>query len=329
MFGLAMVYRTWAGYDGLVGKIRPDDGLVHKQWVEMGLFGAVVGLEESREGDWGGAAHDGLVGKIRLDDGLVHKQWVEMGLFGVAVEPKNFKEAIHESSLINAMQEGIHEFKRLQVWVLENKARLVAQIFRKEEGIDFEESFAPVARIEAIDIFAANAANKNMTIYQMDVKMTFLNDELKEELKYALESLRKYAMESSDPMDTPMVEKSKLDEDPQGKAIDPTHYRGMVRTLMYLTASRSDLTFFVCMCARYQAKPTEKHLHAVKRIFKYLRGTVNKGLWYPKDSSIALIAYADVDHASCQDTKRITSGTFADADHAGCQDTRRSTSGSV
>ncbi|GKD99800.1 hypothetical protein Tco_1387784, partial [Tanacetum coccineum] len=87
---------------------------------------------------------------------------------------------------------------------------------------------------------------------------------------YALESLKKYGMESSDPVDTPMVEKSKLDKDPQGKAIDLTHYRGMVGTLMYLTTSRLDLTFAVCMCARYQAKPTEKHLHDVKRIFKYL-----------------------------------------------------------
>nr|GEV33689.1 hypothetical protein [Tanacetum cinerariifolium] len=81
-------------------------------------------------------------------------------------------------------------------------------------------------------------------------------------------------MESSDPVDTPMVEKSKLDKDPQGKAVDPTHYRGMVGTLMYLTASRPDLTFVVCMCAR--------------------------GLWYPKDSSIALTAYVDVDHAEYQ-----------------------------
>ncbi|GJS89933.1 retrovirus-related pol polyprotein from transposon TNT 1-94 [Tanacetum coccineum] len=67
--------------------------------------------------------------------------------------------------------------------------------------------------------------------------------------------------------------------------------------------SRPDLTFSVCMCARYQAKPTEKHLDAVKRIFKYLRGTVNRGLWYPKDSSIALTAFADADHAGCQDTR--------------------------
>ncbi|GJW12340.1 reverse transcriptase domain-containing protein [Tanacetum coccineum] len=128
--------------------------------------------------------------------------------------------------------------------------------------------------------------------------------------KYALESLKNYGMKSSDPVDTPMMEKSKLDEDSQGKAVDPTHYRGMVGTLMYLTASRPDLTFVVCMCARYQAKPTEKHLHAVKIIFKYLRGTVNRGLWYPKDSFIALIAYADADHAGCQDTRRSTSGSM-------------------
>ncbi|GKE24081.1 hypothetical protein Tco_1435593 [Tanacetum coccineum] len=115
-------------------------------------------------------------------------------------------------------------------------------------------------------------------------------------------------MESSDPMDTPMVEKSKLDEDTQGKAVEPIHYHEMIGTLMYLTSSRPDLTFAVCMCVRYQAKPTEKYLHAVKRIFKYLRETVNRGLWYPKDSSIALTAYADADHAGCQDTRRSISG---------------------
>ncbi|GJS47066.1 hypothetical protein Tco_0597187 [Tanacetum coccineum] len=117
-------------------------------------------------------------------------------------------------------------------------------------------------------------------------------------------------MESCDPVDTPMVEKSKLDEDTQEKVVDPTHYRGMVGTLMYLTASRPDLTFAVCMCARYQAKPTEKHLNAVKRIFKYLKGTINRRLWYPKDSSIALTAYTDTDHAVCQDTRRSTSGSM-------------------
>ncbi|GJV30900.1 retrovirus-related pol polyprotein from transposon TNT 1-94 [Tanacetum coccineum] len=128
--------------------------------------------------------------------------------------------------------------------------------------------------------------------------------------KYALESLKKYGFESCDPVDTPMVEKSKLDEDKEGKAVDPSHYRGMIGTLLYLIASRPDLQFAICMCARYQARPTEKHLNAVKRIFRYLKGTVHRGLWYPKDSSIALTAFADADHAGCQDTRRSTSGSI-------------------
>nr|GEW19381.1 hypothetical protein [Tanacetum cinerariifolium] len=116
-----------------------------------------------------------------------------------------------------------------------------------------------------------------------------------------------------------------IPEDKEGKAVDPSHYHGMIGTLLYLTASRPDLQIVTCMCARYQAQPIEKYLHAIKRIFRYLRGTVNQGLWYPKDSLITLIAFADADHAGCQDTRHSTS----DADHAGCQDTRHSTSGSM
>nr|GFA73562.1 retrovirus-related Pol polyprotein from transposon TNT 1-94 [Tanacetum cinerariifolium] len=127
--------------------------------------------------------------------------------------------------------------------------------------------------------------------------------------KYALESLKKYGFESCDLVDTPMVEKSKLGEDKEGKAVDPSCYRGMIVTLLYLTASRPDLQFAICMCARYPARPTEKHVHAVKRIFQYLRETVHRGLWYPKDSSVALTAFADADHAGCQDTRRSTSGS--------------------
>ncbi|GKB96521.1 retrovirus-related pol polyprotein from transposon TNT 1-94 [Tanacetum coccineum] len=259
------------------------------------------------------------------------------------------------------MQDEIHEFDRLQVWelvprpdcvmiialkwiykvkldeygdVLKNKARLVAKGYRQEEGIDFEESFAPVARIEVIRIFIANAASKNITIYQMDVKTTFLNGELKEEvyvsqlegfvdpdqpthvyhLKKALygfkagslgcEILKKFGMDLCDPVDTPMVDRLKLDEDPLGIPVDQTRFCSMVGSLMYLTASRPDLVFAVCMCARYQASPTKKHLEALKRVFRYLRGTINWGLWYPKDTAMALTAYADANYAGCQDTRR-------------------------
>ncbi|GJV47545.1 retrovirus-related pol polyprotein from transposon TNT 1-94 [Tanacetum coccineum] len=197
--------------------------------------------------------------------------------------------------------------------VLKNKARLVAKGYRQEEGIDFEESFAPVARIEAIRIFIANAASKNMTIYQMD-------GELKEEvyvsqpegfvdpdhlthvyrlkkalvsqiprhfinqLKFALEILKKIGMDSCDPVDTPMVDQLKLDEDPLGIPVDQTRFRSM-------------------------ASPTKKHLEALKRVFRYLRGTINWGLWYLKDTAMALTAYPDANHACCQDTRRSTSGS--------------------
>ncbi|GJU71903.1 hypothetical protein Tco_1263308 [Tanacetum coccineum] len=117
-------------------------------------------------------------------------------------------------------------------------------------------------------------------------------------------------METCEPADTPMVEKSKLDEDPQGKAVDPTCYRGMIGTLMYLTSSRPDLVFVVCMCARNQEKPIEKYLHVVKRIFRYLRGTINMGLWYPKYSYITLTAFAYANHAGCQDTRKSTCGSM-------------------
>ncbi|GJZ69690.1 retrovirus-related pol polyprotein from transposon TNT 1-94 [Tanacetum coccineum] len=239
--------------------------------------------------------------------------------------------------------------------VLKNKARLVARGYRQEEGIDFEESFALVARLETIHIFIAFAAHINMIVYQMDVKTVFLNGILRGEdyvsqpdgfvdpenpnhvyklkkalhglkqaprvwydllssyllsqnfskgavdptffikregkdillvqiyvddiiftttkpelcetfseiiprgiylnqSEYALEIIKKYDMETSEPVDTPMVEKSKMDEDPQGKAVDPTCYRGMIGSLMYLTYSRPNLQFVVCMCARYHAK---------------------------------------------------------------------------
>ncbi|GJU69981.1 retrovirus-related pol polyprotein from transposon TNT 1-94 [Tanacetum coccineum] len=208
--------------------------------------------------------------------------------------------------------------------VLNNKARLVAQGIRQEEGIDFEESFAPVAIIEAIrqliscvqakkalydlkqaprawydmlssflisqhfskgvvdlTLFTRQAGN-DLLLMTTKFKMSmmgqmsfFLGLQISQsprgifinQSKYAYEIVKKYGMLTSDSVDTPMVEKSKLDEDLQGNPVDATLYRGMIGSLMYLTSSRPDLIYAVCLCARYQAKPTEKHLNAVKRIF--------------------------------------------------------------
>ncbi|GJR57009.1 retrovirus-related pol polyprotein from transposon TNT 1-94 [Tanacetum coccineum] len=101
----------------------------------------------------------------------------------------------------------------------------------------------------------------------------------------------------------------KLDEDPNKTLVDPTRYQGMLESIMYLTASRPDLVFVVCMCARYQTKPTEKHLTTVKRVFRYLKGTINMGLWYPKDTEFDLTAFAYADHAGCQDSRKRTLGS--------------------
>ncbi|GJZ36106.1 retrovirus-related pol polyprotein from transposon TNT 1-94 [Tanacetum coccineum] len=241
------------------------------------------------------------------------------------VKPKNFKSAITEDCWFQAMQDEIHEFDRLQVWelvpqpdcvmiialkwiykvkldeygdVLKNKARLVAKGYRQEEGIDFKESFAPVARIKAIRIFIANAASKNMTIYQMDVKTTFLNGELKEEvyvsqpegfvdpdhpthvyrLKKALYGLKQAPRAWYD-----TLSRFLLDNKFSKGAVDPTLFTQKIGKHILLV--------------QIYATPTKKYLKAFKRVFWYLRGTINWGLWYPKDTAMALTAYADADHA--------------------------------
>ncbi|GJQ94535.1 retrovirus-related pol polyprotein from transposon TNT 1-94 [Tanacetum coccineum] len=323
------------------------------------------------------------------------------------------------------LQDELNQFERLQVWELiprlegksiialkwlwknlcdaenimvRNKTRLVAKGYKQEEGIDFEESFAHVARLEAIRMFIAYADHKNITIFQMDVKMTFLNGPLKEEVyvsqlkgyypefqitsrlqvekssirrhggdillvqvyvddiifgstnpdfskrfanlmknnfemsmmgelkfflglqvhqsprgifisqsQYAIELLKKHGLDECVSMSTPMATE-RLDADLQGTPTDQTTYRRMIGGLMYLTASRPDIAFATFVCARYQARPTVKHLKEVKRIFRYLRQSYNMGLWYPKDSGFELIAYSDADHAGCKDDCKSTSG---------------------
>ncbi|GJT72101.1 retrovirus-related pol polyprotein from transposon TNT 1-94 [Tanacetum coccineum] len=354
----------------------------------------------------------------------------EMCMFALTVstaEPKNIKEAMADSAWIEAMQEELHQFDRLQFWELVDKPfgkNVIKLKWLWKNKKDEDQT--------AVRIFVAYAAHKSFPIYQMDVKTTFLNGPLKEEVyvaqpygfvdpghpekvyhlrkalyglkqaprawynelskfliskgftkgiidptlfkikygqdillvqiyvddiifgstnpkfskrfeklmhsrfemslmgemkfflglqihqsprgifinqaKYTLEILKKHGMEKGQSIGTPMATKPKLDADLSGEPVDQTDYRSKIGSLMYLTSSRPDIVQAVCYCARYQARPTEKHLKEVKRIFRYLRGTINMGLWYPKGSGFELTAFSDADHAGCVDTRKSTSG---------------------
>nr|GFB31941.1 hypothetical protein [Tanacetum cinerariifolium] len=127
--------------------------------------------------------------------------------------------------------------------------------------------------------------------------------------KYILDILKRFGMENYDTVPTPMVEQAKLKLDLVGKSVDHTDYRSMIGSLMYVTLSRPDIMFATCMCARYQANPNEHHVSAVKRIFSYLKGTINLGLWYPKDSGFDQTASSDADHVGCHLDRKSTSGS--------------------
>nr|GFC48023.1 uncharacterized mitochondrial protein AtMg00810-like [Tanacetum cinerariifolium] len=126
--------------------------------------------------------------------------------------------------------------------------------------------------------------------------------------KYVLQILKKYGMESCDLVGTPMEIKDKLDLYQNGTPVDAIKYRSMIGALVYLTSSRPDIVHATCLCSRYQAKPTEKHVKEVKRIFRYLWGTVNTCLWYTKDSGFELIGFSDAGYAGCKDTFKSSFG---------------------
>ncbi|GJY26287.1 retrovirus-related pol polyprotein from transposon TNT 1-94 [Tanacetum coccineum] len=287
--------------------------------------------------------------------------------FLTSVEPKNYKDALTQACWIEAVQEELHEFERLEVWelvprpdkvmvitlkwiykvkldemggILKNKARLVARGYRQEEGINFEESFALVARLNAIQIFLAYAAHMNMIVYQMDIKTAFLNDILREEVYVSqpdgfvdqdnpnhVYKLKKalYGLKQAPHVWYDLLSKFLLSQEFSKGTIDLTLFirRQGKYTLLISQSPRgiflNQSKYALESLKNYgmessdpvdtpMAKPVEKHLHAEKRIFKYLRGTVNRGLWFLKDSFIALTTYADADHASFQDTRRNTSG---------------------
>ncbi|XP_071722286.1 secreted RxLR effector protein 161-like [Rutidosis leptorrhynchoides] len=132
---------------------------------------------------------------------------------------------------------------------------------------------------------------------------TFITQE-----KYAKNLVKKFGLETAKPMRTPMGTNEHLSKDIKGEDADPTLYRNMIRSLLYLCANRPDLSYSVGVCARYQANPKQSHVKAVKRIVRYVSGTTGLGLWYTKDTNGVLVGYSDADMAGCVDDRRSTSG---------------------
>ncbi|KAL4573036.1 hypothetical protein LXL04_019829 [Taraxacum kok-saghyz] len=316
------------------------------------------------------------------------------------VEPKNIKDALEHSDWINAMQEELAEFDRNEVWtlvpppsdhpligtrwvfrnklydsgvIIRNKARLVAKGFTQIEGLDYDETYAPVARLEAIRMFLTYAAYKPFKVYQMEVKIAFLNGELKEEcyvqqppgfvnlsfpnhcykLRKAVYGLKqapgawyetlttflkcsgftrgivdptlfrrsndKHLMlvqiyvddiifGSTDPTMVKEFASLMINKLKRSESVDQTKYRDMIGSLLYLTASRPDIMYATCVCARYQVNPKASHLLSVKQIFRYLKGTTAMGIWYPTENDFRLQAYTDSNYGGLQLDRKSTSG---------------------
>ncbi|GJU11046.1 putative ribonuclease H-like domain-containing protein [Tanacetum coccineum] len=329
------------------------------------------------------SAQQALVSYISKQNRTNHKdhQNCLLACFLSQEEPKSISQALQDKRWVEAMQEELMEFKLQKVWILvnlpsgkkaigtkwvfknkrdersivvKNKARLVAQGFRQEEGIDYDEVFAPVAKIEAIRLFLAFASYMGFTVYQMDVKSAFLYGTIEEEVYvhqppgfvdpahpnkvykvikalYGLhqaprawyETLSSFLMEngfrradilkkfdfwSIRTASTPIESNKPLIKDEDGEDVDVHVYRSMIGSLMYLTASRPNIMFAVCACARFQVTPKASHLNAVKRIFRYLKHQPKLGLWYPRDSPFELEAFSDSDYGGASLDRKSTTG---------------------
>nr|GEU87077.1 hypothetical protein [Tanacetum cinerariifolium] len=262
--------------------------------------------------------------------------------------------------------------------VVRNKERMVTQDYTQEEGTDYDEVFAPVARIEAIRLFLACASFIGFLVYQIDVKSAFLYGSIEEEVyvcqppgfedphfpdkvykvekalyglhqaprawyetlstyllenrfrrgiidktlfikkdkglqvmqrdggifisqdKYVAGILKKFDFSSVKTASIPIKTNKALLKDEESKDVDVHLYRSMIGSLMYLTASRTALMFAVCACSRFQVTPKVSHLHAVNRIFRYLKGQPKLGLWYPRDSSFELEAFSNSDYVGAK-----------------------------
>ncbi|GKB36778.1 putative ribonuclease H-like domain-containing protein [Tanacetum coccineum] len=265
--------------------------------------------------------------------------------------------------------------------IVKNKVRLVAQGHIQEEGIDYDEVFAPVARIEAISAFLYGTIDEEVYVsqplgfvdpdhpkkvykvvkalyglhqrawyatlstfleehgyrsgtidktlfikkYKKDTMLVqvymgelifFLGLQVKQNIdgifisqaKYVADMLKKFDLASMKTAITLIDTKMALTKDEEADEVDVHLYRSMIGSLMYLTASRPDIMFVVCACSRFQVTPKTSHLNAVKRIFKYLKGKPNLGLWYPRELSFDLEAFSNSDYAGANLDRKSTTG---------------------
>nr|GEV43410.1 ribonuclease H-like domain-containing protein [Tanacetum cinerariifolium] len=216
-------------------------------------------------------------------------------------EPKNNKEAMADFSWIEAMSEDIHQFKRLDMDI---KTSFLNGHLKEEVHVNQPDGFVDPHHPDKVYCL------KNL-LYGLKQAPKAWYDELFNFLclkaNYAQEILKRHGMTSCDSVGTPMSTKP-LDADLRGTPIDQTKYRSMVGVLMYLTASRRYIVHETCYCARYQARLTKKHLTTIKRIFHYLKNTINMDLWYSKETGFELTTFLDSEHVGCLDSQKSTSG---------------------
>ncbi|GJX13253.1 putative ribonuclease H-like domain-containing protein, partial [Tanacetum coccineum] len=316
------------------------------------------------------------------------------------IKPKKISQALKDESWVDAMQEELMQFKIQKVWtlvdlpfgikaigtkwvyrnkkdergvVVRNKARLVTQGYREEEGIDYDESAflygtideevyvsqppgfvdpkfpkkvykvvkalnglhqAPRAWYATLSTFLLKSGyrrgiidktlfikkNKNdimlVQMHSMGELTFFLRLQVQQKEdgifishdKYVAEILKKFDFDSVKNASTPIKTQKPLIKDEEAADVDVHLYRSMIGSLMYLTTSRTDIMYAVCTCSRFQVTPKTSHLHAVKRIFRYLKGKPKPGLWYPRVSSFDLEAYFDSDYAGANLDRKSTTG---------------------